>query len=142
MIQTENKGFIIAGYVSYGYDSSKTYLIKTDSAGNALWSQTYGSDYGDHGYCVRETADGGYIVTGTYNCGLFGEGGDIYLFKTDRNGNLLWEKTFGGGMTDIGFCVLQNPDKGYIITGETTSYGDPDGDVYSFPFLSLPGCSL
>jgi hypothetical protein len=135
--QTLDGGYIITGISYPGYIRQDAFLIKTDSLGNEEWTKTYGDDYGEHGYCVRQTADGGFIVTGIYNADLYGSGGNIYLFRTDKDGNLLWQKDFGGIPTDAGYCVWQTPDGGFIFTGETCSYGDSDGDVYLMKTDSL-----
>jgi len=83
----------------------------------------------DIGYFVRQTADGGFIITGKTNS--FGAGfADVYLIKTDADGDTLWTKTFGETYDDYGNSVYQTADGGYIITGETFSFGAGNADVY------------
>jgi hypothetical protein len=124
--QTTDGGYIIAGYTSLFLD---VLLIKTDNAGNELWNRTFGGASSDYGYCVQQTTDGGYILTGeTYS---FGPGGyDVWLIKTDSAGHMLWNRTFGGINADRGWCVQQASDGGYIITGETYSFGAGNEDVW------------
>ncbi|PKP31497.1 MAG: hypothetical protein CVT99_09145 [Bacteroidetes bacterium HGW-Bacteroidetes-16] len=117
--QTTDGGYIITGG-TYSIDSDLTliFLIKTDSNGDTLWTKTYGGDNNDYGYSVQQTMDGGYIITGC--TASFGNGmEDVYLIKTDVNGDTLWTKTFGDEYDNYGLSVQQTTDEGYIITGGT-----------------------
>jgi hypothetical protein len=84
--QTYDGGFIVSGSTHSFSGSNDVYLLKTDNFGNLLWSKTFGGYTSDFGYAVERTDDGGYVVAGYTNS--FGAGSsDIYVIKTDANGN-------------------------------------------------------
>ncbi len=127
---TSDGGIIAAGRTTSG--SGKDYdvfLLKTDLAGNKQWTAVLGGDGDDLGYTVCETEDGDYLVAGYTNS--FGAGGaDLYLICTDYLGNLLWHRTYGGFGQDYGGYLLPTSDGGYLVCGETHSFGSGSGDLW------------
>jgi len=128
--QTSDGGYIIASITySYGAGNGDIWLIKTGASGVEEWSQTFGGSGQDYGQSVAQTSDGGYIITGsTYS---YGAGhSDVWLIKTDADGNQEWNETFGGSGEDHGDSVAETSDGGYIIAGSTQSYGNGSSDVW------------
>ncbi len=133
VVQTSDGGYAMAGSTtSYGAGSDDFWLVKTDSTGNALWSKTYGGTGVDYAVTVVQTGDGGYALAGTTRS--FGAGDwDFWLVKTDVNGNMQWNKTYGGTGDDRYSCsngFIQTVDEKYVITGQTGSFGGGGFDVW------------
>lgn len=130
VIEASNGGYMIAGATrTYGAGDADFYLIKTDINGNLIWDSTYGGSTSESGKSIIETTDGGFVITGLkYASGT--RDWNIYVIKTDNNGNLVWEKTFGGYLSEIGYSIIKTTDETYVITGLTNSIGAGSTDVY------------
>ena len=154
--QTTDGGFILTGRIGGAY----MWILKTDKDGDTLWSKWYQwGDDTEVGNCIRQTWDGSYIVatnmgllktdkngdsvwmkpwasvcveeTSDYGYILASEqNGDIWLIKTDWRGDTLWTKTYGGAGEENSSEVHQLSDDGYVIIGNTSSFGLPKQDVW------------
>ncbi len=129
--QTFDGGYIIAGSIDRTIPAggADVRLVKTDSSGNKVWDKTYGGSGGYLANSVQQTSDGGYILagsTGSYDTGDW----DVWLVKTDSDGNKVWDKTFGGTATDSASSVQQTSDGGYILAGHTGYYGTGEYDFW------------
>jgi parallel beta-helix repeat protein len=123
VVQTCDGGFAIAGYTkSYGSGSYDFWLIKTDYAGNMLWQKTHGNTGSDMAYSIAQTCEGGYILAGDTDYYTAGSC-DFWVVKTNSVGNLAWSQKFGGTGFDSASSVVQTCDGGYLVAGETTSFG-------------------
>ncbi|MBN2552583.1 MAG: hypothetical protein JXB06_07420, partial [Spirochaetales bacterium] len=75
-----------------------------------------GSNGDDYGMCVQQTNDGGFIVAG-YSQWKVDDAFDLWLVKTDSQGNVEWDEAYGDIWDDRGYYVEQTPDGGYIVVG-------------------------
>ncbi len=118
--QTSDGGFIVIGTVSPLTGPENILLLKTDGSGNITWQKIFssGANNYDDGYSVRQTNDGGYIITGATINPAVSSG--MLLVKTDATGSVLWTKTFNApGTFNIGWSIRQTADSGYVIAGQT-----------------------
>jgi hypothetical protein len=134
VVQTSDGGYALTGSTtSFGPgDRSDVYLVKSDPSGNMQWNKTYGGEAittNDGASSVIQTSEGGYIMAGsTWSSGTGST--DVYLIKTDANGTLQWNKTYGGTRDELGCSLVQASDGGYAIAGWTYSFGTGVPNVY------------
>jgi hypothetical protein len=115
--QTTDRGYIITGATW-----NDVLLIKTDNNGHEIWNKTYHGNEQSIGYAVHQTSDNGYVIIGS----TVGPGGcynNSLLIKTDSEGNEQWFKIFGGSKMDRFWSGQQTNDSGYILAGDTSSFG-------------------
>ena len=124
VIQTSDGGYALAGRIFYSVDRyDDPWLVKTDSDGNMEWNRTYSGPLNEHRFSsLVQTSDGGYALVGnTYmNDHPYGE---FWLVKTDADGNMEWDKTYGGEWSEDPRAVIQTSDGGYLLMGDTSSFG-------------------
>jgi len=138
--QTTDGGYIVAGHSKSndgdvggnngGYDY---WIVKLNASGDLVWETSLGGSDEDKAYSIKQTSDGGYIVAGTTesNDGDIGDNNglkDYWIVKLDASGDLVWETNLGGSHYDEAKSIQQTTDGGYIVAGESRSYGG-DGDV-------------
>ncbi len=117
--QTTDSNFIIAAIT---YDTTvyknNIYLIKTDAAGDTLWTKKYFYPLHQVVYSIDQTTDGGYIMTGNTDNS---NGRSLYLIKTNATGDTLWTRTYNPNIDNYGYFVRQTKDGGFIICGATST---------------------
>lgn len=130
VVQTRDGGYALAGETnSSGAGLNDFWLVKTDAAGNMQWNRTYGGAGDDQALSLVQTSDGGYALFGNTNS--FGAGGvDFWLVKTDADGNMQWNKTYGGTGNEYAASLVQASDGGYALLGDTWSYGAGRSDFW------------
>ena len=132
--QTADNGYIVVGATSSVGVNTDLYVVKTDANGAVQWERNYGGNFWDEARHVEILSGGGYVVCGFKNANtdMNGNpvGGDFYLLRLDANGDTLWTKTYGGTSTEQANVVRETSDGGFILGGETESFGEASKNGY------------
>ena len=128
--QTLDRNYILAGSSSSsGFGQTDVYLLKVDSMGQPMWWKFIGGFGNELGKSLVELPDSGYVVAGYTSS--FGAGGyDVYVVRTDKFGNTIWQKTFGGADWDFASDITLTSDGNLVIVGSTSSFGAGKKDGY------------
>lgn len=98
-------------------------------APDTIWTKTFGGEGDDSGYSLTQTPDGGYLIVGNTNS--MGAGDlDIWILKVDSSGNQTWQKIYGGKGRERAYSIEMTFDGGYIIGGQTASFGEGAFDIW------------
>jgi len=129
IMQTPDNGFVVAGETgSFGTGSYDILVVKVDQNGLLIWAKTYGGTDDDWPNSIISTSDGKFTIAGATKS--FGAGNiDFIILQIDSNGKLLWAKTYGGIEEDIPLSILQTSDNGFIVVGDTYSFGMGNDDA-------------
>jgi hypothetical protein len=121
--------------ISRTFDSyGDSCFIRTDALGNHQWNQTYGGNFRDFAFYPYELSNGEFVLAGFTTS--FGAGvDDLWVIRTDASGNLYWHRTYGGSGTEWGIRIQEVTGGGFIVSGETTSFGAGLEDIW---LLRLP----
>ena len=128
VISTSDGGCLIVGH-SWSY-TGNFIVVKLNSTGNLDWARSIGNtpNY-DSGFDAMETPEGKYVVIG-YTRSYGAGSNDILIVGMSSSGAFEWARTVGGADQDYGYGILSTPDSGFVVTGETESFGS--GDDYLF----------
>ncbi len=122
---TTDGDYVIAG-TSSGGGFSDVYIVRVDSSGDMVWEQTYGGPYEDCAADICQTQDGGFMIVGTTNSNG-APWSDMYVIKTDANGDSVWTATFGSSGWDGWASICRTFDDYYVVAGY---YQDATADVF------------
>ena len=129
------------GYVMVGESNSDTttvpyrfydaWAVKLDKNGDTLWQKKLGGSGDDIANAVTATPAGSYVMAGSTissdgDVGGHNGGDDVWIVKLNENGNIIWQKTYGGAQVESANAIVSTSDGGFIVAGHTTSN---DGDV-------------
>ena len=131
--RTEDNAYVIVGHtfstdkdISQNHGGSDAWLIKINEGGELIWEKTYGGSGFDSANSVKQTSDGGYLIAGNSRSSdqdLIENSGenDMWVIKTDSNGNMLWQNAQGGSGIDFGFDATEHGESGVILVGQSGS---------------------
>lgn len=122
VVECSNGEFAVVGH------GDGSLLLKLDSNGNQLWNKTFTTTSAEETetsgiLSVAEIGGGHFILVG-YTEGLGAGMSDVWLIRADADGNELWNRTFGGAETDIGYSVIEVSTGGFAIAAGTSSFQD------------------
>ena len=135
--QTSDGGYILGGWSNSGLGGDVSqpskglddyWVVKIDANGNKLWDKIFGGASHDDLFSLEETPDKGFILGGYSNSGISGDKTealkgylDYWIVKVDSSGNKLWDKAYGGDLTDNLFSLQQTTDGGFVLGGRSNS---------------------
>ncbi|MFP9097506.1 T9SS type A sorting domain-containing protein [Flavobacterium sp. RHBU_24] len=144
ILQTPDGGYIFAGYsdsvdgeFSAAHGTGDIWVAKIDAAGTVQWQQLLGGGYYDWANDITIAADGGFVVAGhsQFQDGEFIQQ-NVFIVKLDTQGAIVWQKSYGGSLSEVAYGIENTTDGGYIIAGATQSN---DGDVTGFHYTEEEG---
>ena len=131
--QTADDGYIICGYsessdgdVTGNHGGGDCWIIKLNELGSLEWQTALGGSSYDFAQDIKQTPDGGYVMSGGSNSNdgdVTGQNGngDCWIAKLDLTGTIIWENSLGGSNYDFGQSIEMTDDGGYIIAGYSES---------------------
>lgn len=136
VIQMHDRGYVFLLNESNIAGDGSIHLLNTDSLGIIRWDK----QIEDTSLCwandFKRTSDGGFVITG-YTYQTTQKSYDVLLIKTDSLGQIEWESTVGGTDWDMAQAVSITPDSGFIVVGQTYSFGAGNGNIYVLKFNSI-----
>ena len=131
VVQLPDSSYVITGASSSFQDApSRAFLLKVDSLGNYLWSQSYGGVNSDWGRRVLHVQNEGFLIAGYSNSFTSTADFDFYLVKTDENGAQLWENTYGTSDWERLWDAVLLADGGVFMVGETSGNISMEEDIF------------
>jgi hypothetical protein len=132
LIVTPDGGYALAGSTESSiYGPSDMWLVKTDASGNMMWNKTYGGTGNEGANSLVATSDGGYALAGNTH-DRDADFSDFWLVKTDAQGNMEWNQTYGGTGVDSASSLIATSDGGYAIAGTWNNSGGSDPNHADF----------
>jgi hypothetical protein len=130
IIQTDDGGYAVTGFTVLEDTGDRDFwVIKLDKDGNKVWDRTFGGTSEEWANSIIQNKNGNYMVAGWTKSMGAGKT-DVWIVKLNKNGDLIWDKTFGGSENDEAHSIIQTEDGGYAVVGWTKSKGAGNADVW------------
>lgn len=129
LIKTSDEGYLIVGYTGDSADTNgvQVMVAKFDDSGNMSWSRTWGGSKYDEAYAVAQLKDGNFVISGSSCSFGVDEDADMFLFKLNSSGDLLWSKGWVSTNYEAIFDINVTSDGGYVLTGEESASSESEG---------------
>jgi hypothetical protein len=129
VVQMANGDIGVVGFSSSYGQGNDCYFLRTNSAGQGIWSRTYGFAGSDRAYSACEASGGGLVAVGE-RFPFSGGSSDLYMLKVSGSGALAWDRFYGRAGNDCGYSVVTTPDSGFLIAGSTWNDSSGNFDAY------------
>jgi len=130
--QTNDGGYIVGGDIAIrGWN---IWVLKFSFNGSIEWQKSYSRSNINRARSIQQTNDGGYIVAGKIGENIYVL--DIWILKLSSDGTIEWQKTYGGSQPEEASSIQQTNDGGYIVAGQTESFGAGNVDILVLKFAS------
>lgn len=123
--------FTVAGALGYFGDGGKAWVAKFAQDGTPLWSKQYGGGGWDRANDLLVDGDGSYIVAGT-STSYGGSAGDFWALKLGANGEIVWQRVYGGDSVEVGYGITTYGSAGYLMVGSSISFQNPESTEDDF----------
>ncbi|WP_299533855.1 hypothetical protein [Ulvibacterium sp.] len=142
LVQTSDGGYFFIGFLDItaaradGYEEKSRFLTrhgvgefwgtKIDAQGNIEWRRYFGGSNNDRAHAVVQADDGGFVMAGFSESDDFDISNtkgsyDFWVLKIDSQGDLVWERSFGGTGIEVSQDIVKTNDGNYVVTGHTFS---------------------
>ena len=130
--QTTDGNLVFCGTtMSFGQGNMEAWLLRTNMAGDTIWTKAYGKSGADDAYALQVLPDSGYMISGITNSSGAG-GADAFVIRTDNSGDTVWCKAYGGTGDDRAYASVLSDNTNLIVAGLTKSFGGGLSDLYLF----------
>lgn len=133
--QASDGGYIVGSNGSSFYKKNEIWFSKLGSSGNIDEIGSYARVIDSDANFIQQTSDGGFILTGTIFLSEEKKN-DIWVAKLTSTGNIEWQRTYGGSENDNARSLQQTSDGGYIVAGDTNSFGAQGSSIWILKLFS------